>query len=233
MTVRPREMAAAGLERLDLLALGENAVETPTCLDEDGRRARDLQRGARDEYLTRGEQHVSSGAHQFSRCATGVNVRTLPGLTQLITLIGDERTAGLGEFIGASRSIRTHRDQSFVLQLLEYRVDRARARTPRFIRALGEFLDELIAVAGLLFEEHEHRRSNVTSLSATLSAATGSTTEATARTRVTVPVTWATSSTKALRAIRSINSFITTVFVEHSFLHQLGRNSYAYYHDIS
>ena len=52
-------------------------------------------------------------------------------------------------------------DEFLVLELLQRRVDRARARPPHAAGPLGELLDDLVAVHGLLGEQREDRGADV------------------------------------------------------------------------
>ena len=172
--------------RSALVAFSEDPVERSARLDQDLGGSRDLNLRAREQHLPRGQGHLTSGAHEFAAGSTGAGVRTLPGLAQLVALLNHERLAGVRENVGATASGGVDLDEPLVLQLLEYGIDGARTRTPRVIGSLRQFLDELIAVAGLLLQEDKHGGANVTSTLAAALTAEGSPSEMTTRTSVVV-----------------------------------------------
>src|SRR5262249_33790251 len=65
---------------------------------------------------------------------------------------------GGGQVVHFLLAARVHAQKTFVFQLLQRGIDRARARVVRAARALGKTVHQLVAVAGLLAEERQQRQ---------------------------------------------------------------------------
>jgi hypothetical protein len=79
--------------------------------------------------------------------------------------------AGLGERRQLAAAVVGEDDEALVGEQAQRRVDGAGARPPRPLGALGQLGDDLVAVHGLLVEQHEDRRADLAAGGA--AAATG------------------------------------------------------------
>src|SRR5690242_16710642 len=96
------------------------------------------------------------------RAVVSVGGHRLPGRAELSLVLLHVRAAGLAQPIAAPTFLGVGLDQPLVLELLEGRVDRARARLPHPAAALGDLLDDLVAVARLLRKQDQDGSPNVT-----------------------------------------------------------------------
>ena len=131
------------------LAVGEDAVQPAAGVDQDldGLAAlllralgHDLPHGAHDLA----DLGLEAGALRGPLAAPGLERR--PDGGQLVGVLGDVRLALGGQPQAAAPALVVDLDQALVLELLDGRVDRARARPPGAAAALGDLLDDLVAV---------------------------------------------------------------------------------------
>ena len=69
---------------------------------------------------------------------------------ELVGVLGDVRLAGGGQAQAATAALVVRLEQALVLELRDGRVDRAGARAPAAVAALGDLLDDLVAVDRLV-----------------------------------------------------------------------------------
>jgi hypothetical protein len=98
-------------------------------------------------------------------------VDRLPHRVELGAVLLDVAGALLGEVDDPAAVGLLDADEAFVLQLRERGVHRAGAGAPGPTRPLGDLLDDLVAVPGLLGDQREHRGADVTAGGATAPAA--------------------------------------------------------------
>src|SRR3546814_152129 len=144
------------------VAVGEQAVEASPGLAEDLGCLGPLLLGADGDHLPHGSHHLSDDGHQVAD-STGCGAflvglaERLPCRCELVGVRVDVRLPGIGEVQQAASLGVAALDQALVLELLDRRVDRAGARLPRPLAALGDLLDHLISVHRLLGEDGEDR----------------------------------------------------------------------------
>src|SRR6478735_7948729 len=164
---RPRLLRAAPRARLSALgyrwgrwlsgllrvAVGEQAVELASGLREDLRRLRALLGGAGRDDLPHPAHDLADEWHEVVGTAGGAGRLLLgrllegpPGGGHLLGVLLDVGATRVGEAQQSPALDVAALDEAFVLELLDGRVDRAGARLPRTVRALGDLLDELVAV---------------------------------------------------------------------------------------
>src|SRR3954470_219925 len=134
-----------------LVAVREQQVQRPTRVGEDLRGRLALRLGAGAGNLARRIRELVQQPAQVDARGVGVErrERVAPGVAMLGQLLaagvckGDEPAAGVGG----------HRHEALVLELVDRRVDRARAWAPGPAGTLRDGLHELVAVHRLLLEQ--------------------------------------------------------------------------------
>src|SRR5205807_700567 len=69
--------------------------------------------------------------------------------------------AGVGQLVDAAPVGLVAAHEALVAELLQRRIDRAGARLPATLAALGDLADDLVAVLGLLAQQGQDRRAHV------------------------------------------------------------------------
>src|SRR5690606_13102632 len=95
------------------------------------------------------------GCAQLTPRAPAATCRVGERVAELGRVLRDVRGARFGERRETTPAVGRELDEPLVLEQVQSRVDRARARAPLALAALGDLLDDLVAVHGLLGEEQQ------------------------------------------------------------------------------
>src|SRR6516162_3618887 len=119
------------------VVLGEDPVQRPARLAEQAGRRRDLRGGAAAGDLTDGAGQLADGVTQVEDVIADVSADLLPrGSGGAPRLVGGLTGGGQGEDLLALGRVGGH--QALILEVLERRVDRARAGCPDPAAAVGD-----------------------------------------------------------------------------------------------
>ena len=135
--------------------LGQQAVDRLPGLGERRGRGGHLLRRAGTGDLVRRRVQLLELLPQLRGVGVDVGSGHVPHRVQLGAVLLDVAAAFLGEPHDAPALGLLDGHQAFVLELRERRVDRAGARAPGAVGALGDLLDDLVAVPRLLGDERE------------------------------------------------------------------------------
>ena len=156
--------------------LGEQQVEPAPGLVEDPGRLPNL--GGRADLRDLGDRarEAATRGAEVGEPVVGARLDLRPHRVELGGVLLGERPARLGQVHDRAAGLLLGVDQALVGQLGDGRVDRSRAGLPRAAGALGDLLDDLVAVAGLLAQEREDREPDVATGATPRSATTMTTT---------------------------------------------------------
>src|SRR5215472_1496121 len=141
----------------------EDRVELPPGIGEDLLRLRHLRGRADLHNLHAGHRDRAEQLAQFDRVRAHAAGHVVPGRADLVGVRGHILAPLGGQRVALAAALRRlSLDQALVLQLLEGGVDRPWAGLPDAATALGDLLDQLVAVPRLLGEQRQRRGPDVT-----------------------------------------------------------------------
>src|SRR6516164_3770793 len=141
----------------------EDRVELPPGIGADLLRLRHLRGRADLHDLHAGHRDRAEQLAQFDRVRAHAAGHVVPGRADLVGVRGHILAPLGGQRVALAAALRRlSLDQALILQLLEGGVDRPRAGLPDAATALGDLLDELVAVPRLLGEQRQRRGPDVT-----------------------------------------------------------------------
>src|SRR6266508_732168 len=145
------------------VVLGEQGVDAAARLGQDLERLLGLLTGSGMGRLHRGRADLKCSLTQSESWVVGSGRQLLPGMpARALEQLSRSRATLVGQRVHAlALSLLAH-DQSLVLEQLEGRVDRARARAPQPAAPGLELLDDLVAVHRLFGEQGEDAGADVT-----------------------------------------------------------------------
>src|ERR1022692_2598333 len=144
---------------------GEHPVERSPGVGEYPASLADLGIAARAQDLRCGHGNLPDQLAHLGRGAAGVPGNGIPWRVQLVRVGIGIVPSVLGEDVRSPAALpRLRADQAFILQLLQRRVDRPRARPPDTAAPLADLLDDLVPVHRALGQQRERRRADVAAL---------------------------------------------------------------------
>src|SRR5690554_3323042 len=175
--------------------LGEDQVDLAPSTLERGEGRRDLRVGAHAGHLACGVGECFDPAAQLVAAVRAVALGGLPGGAELGGVGLDVGATFVGQRGEVAPAVRRRRHEAFVGEESDRRVHGAGARPPRATQALGDLLDDLVAMHGLLGEQEQDRGAHV--------AASGSATTAAASTATAATGAEGAAGSEAARAVRA------------------------------
>src|SRR5579859_2682592 len=141
---------------------GEDRIQLAPGVGQDLLRLRHLCRGADLGDLHGRHGHSGDQPAQFERVAAHAAGHVVPRCADLVGVRGHVLAPLAGQQVALAPALgRLRLDQALVLQLLEGRVDRPGTGLPHAAAALGDLLDQLVAVPGLLGQQGQRSGADV------------------------------------------------------------------------
>src|SRR5450755_4454767 len=144
---------------------GEHPVERSPGIGEYPASLADLGIAARAQYLRCGHGNLPDQLPHLRRGAAGVAGNGIPWRVQLVRVGVGILPPVVGEDVRSPAALpRLRADQALILQLLQRRIDRTRARPPDAAAPLADLLDDLVSIHRALRQQCECRRADVAAL---------------------------------------------------------------------
>jgi hypothetical protein len=161
------------------VGFAEHAVDIAACIVHDVEDARLLFRVGRVGTLEYRRGELSECSTEFDHVGVGTFGDFLPWRGLRLRGGRPAFVGQLEELLAASGFGRG--DEPLIDEQLQRRIDRARARTPQAVAALGDLLDHFVAVHWPLGQQRKDRGANITATPSSAAAVTAATAGAEAR----------------------------------------------------